>query len=91
MMSVSLDVADVGSVRRISPTARILVVGIDGALGSQMVGPSAYFSLFDVKEYAVYSRLINARSFGVKQSRNSRRRSNSYCEIPMCLETGECQ
>jgi hypothetical protein len=32
---------------------RILVVGIDTAAGIQMVRPSAYFSLFGVKEYAV--------------------------------------
>jgi hypothetical protein len=32
---------------------RILVVGIDTASGIQMVRPSAYFSLFGVKEYAV--------------------------------------
>jgi hypothetical protein len=32
---------------------RILVVGIDTAAGIQVVRPSAYFSLFAVKEYAV--------------------------------------
>ena len=32
---------------------RILVVGIDAAAGIQVVRPSAYFSLFGVKEYAV--------------------------------------
>ena len=32
---------------------RILVVGIDTAAGIQAVRPSAYFSLFAVKEYAV--------------------------------------
>jgi hypothetical protein len=32
---------------------RILVVGIDTAAGIQVVQPSAYFSLFGVKEYAV--------------------------------------
>jgi hypothetical protein len=32
---------------------RILVVGIDTAAGIQAVRPSAYFSLFGVKEYAV--------------------------------------
>jgi hypothetical protein len=32
---------------------RILVVGIDTAAGIQAVRPSAYFSLIDVKEYAV--------------------------------------
>jgi hypothetical protein len=32
---------------------RILVVGIDTAAGVQAVRPSAYFSLFGVKEYAV--------------------------------------
>jgi hypothetical protein len=32
---------------------RILVVGIDTAAGIQAVQPSAYFSLFGVKEYAV--------------------------------------
>ena len=32
---------------------RILVVGLDTAAGIQAVRPSAYFSLFAVKEYAV--------------------------------------
>jgi hypothetical protein len=32
---------------------RILVVGIDTAAGIRTVRPSAYFSLFGVKEYAV--------------------------------------
>ena len=32
---------------------RILVVGIDTPAGIQAVQPSAYFSLFGVKEYAV--------------------------------------
>jgi hypothetical protein len=32
---------------------RILVVGIDTAAGIQAVQPAIYFSLFDVKEYAV--------------------------------------
>jgi hypothetical protein len=32
---------------------RILVVGIDTAAGMQAVQPAAYFSLFEVKEYAV--------------------------------------
>jgi hypothetical protein len=32
---------------------RILVVGLDTAAGIQAVHPSAYFSLFAVKEYAV--------------------------------------
>jgi hypothetical protein len=32
---------------------RILVVGIDTAAGIQAVRPTAYFSLFGVKEYAV--------------------------------------
>jgi hypothetical protein len=32
---------------------RILVVGIDTAAGIQAVQPSAYFSLFGIKEYAV--------------------------------------
>jgi hypothetical protein len=32
---------------------RILVVGIETASGIQAVRPSAYFSLFGVKEYAV--------------------------------------
>lgn len=32
---------------------RILVVGIDTSDGILPVGPSVYFSLFDVKEYAV--------------------------------------
>jgi hypothetical protein len=32
---------------------RILVVGIDTAAGIQAVQPTAYFSLFGVKEYAV--------------------------------------
>ena len=32
---------------------RILVVGIDSAAGIQAVQPAVYFSLFDVKEYAI--------------------------------------
>jgi hypothetical protein len=32
---------------------RILVVGIETPVGIQAVQPAAYFSLFDVKEYAV--------------------------------------
>jgi hypothetical protein len=32
---------------------RILVVGIDTPVGIQAFQPAAYFSLFDVKEYAV--------------------------------------
>jgi hypothetical protein len=32
---------------------RILVVGIDTAVGIQAVQPAAYFSLFGIKEYAV--------------------------------------
>jgi hypothetical protein len=32
---------------------RILVVGIDTATGIQAVQPTAYFSLFGIKEYAV--------------------------------------
>jgi hypothetical protein len=32
---------------------RILVVGIDTAVGMRPVRPTAYFSLFEVKEYAV--------------------------------------
>jgi hypothetical protein len=32
---------------------RILVVGIDNGAGIQAIEPSAYFALFDVKEYAI--------------------------------------
>jgi hypothetical protein len=48
--------AEIGMARngdRAFEIVRILVVGIETAAGFQAVRPSAYFSLFGVKEYAV--------------------------------------